>query len=98
MDRATMICSRFVGFLIVLGLFASSATPAAAQVKPGDYITVDNAYKVKDLISPGVYWRVENGMTMKIVPTERIDWPQPYKEATMALLRPASPSLAEMTS
>jgi len=55
---------------------------AGAEVKPGDYITVDNAPKVKDLVSPGVYWRVQNGMTMKIVPTERIDWPPPYKEAT----------------
>src|SRR5579862_4565979 len=52
------------------------------EVKPGDFISADNASKVKELLSPGVYWRVQHGMTMRIVPTERIDWPPPYKEAT----------------
>lgn len=62
----------------VLGNFAC----ALAEVKPGDLITPENAAKVRDLVSPGVYYKVEHGMTMKIGPTERIDWPPPYKEAT----------------
>ena len=53
-----------------------------AQVKPGDMITADNAAKVKDLISPGVYYKVKAGMTMNIVPSERVEWPPPYREAT----------------
>src|SRR5208337_2198797 len=56
--------------------------PVSAQVKPGDFITPDNSYKVKDLLSPGAYMRVEHGMSIKVEPTERIDWPQPYTEAT----------------
>ncbi len=67
--------------VLLLGLLVASM-PAAAQVKPGDFITPETTYKVKNLVSPGEFWRVENGMTMKIVPTERIDWPPPYKEAT----------------
>src|SRR5262249_1863505 len=64
-------------------LIASLAPdPARAQVKPGDFITPQNATKVKDLLSPGVYYKVERGMTMKIIPTERVDWPPPYKDAT----------------
>ena len=63
-------------------LIATTSGPVAAQVKPGDFITTENSYKVKDLVSPGVFWRVQNGMSMKIVPTERIDWPPPYKDAT----------------
>ena len=55
---------------------------ASAQISPGDFINPDNATKVKDLVSPGVYARVLHGMTMKITPTERIDWPPPYREAT----------------
>jgi hypothetical protein len=65
--------------LLALGLAWS---PATAQVKPGDFITPDNASKTKDLLSPGVYYKVERGMTMKIIPTQRVDWPPPYKEAT----------------
>ena len=81
MDSISTTRGWLVGCLVALGIFILPLT-AGAEVKPGDYITVDNASKVKDLLSPGVYWRVKNGMTMKIVPTERIDWPPPYKEAT----------------
>jgi hypothetical protein len=58
------------------------STPSQAQVKPGDFITPDNAEKVRDVVSPGVFYKVQNGMTMKIVPTERVDWPPPYMDAT----------------
>jgi Protein of unknown function (DUF1329) len=63
-------------------MLAGAVAPASAQVKPGDFITAQNASKVKDLVSPGVYYKVRHGMTMKIVPTRRIDWPPPYQEAT----------------
>ncbi len=66
---------------LAIALVATTFT-ANAQVKPGDFITPDNASKVKDLLPPGTYMRVEHGMTMKIEPTERIDWPPPYKDAT----------------
>jgi len=65
----------------VLGLALISA-PSYAQVKPGDVITPDNAAQVKDLVSPGVFYKVTHGMEMKITPTERVDWPPPYKDAT----------------
>ena len=64
--------------LAVLGL----GTPSHAQVKPGDFITPANAEKVRDVVGPGVFYKVQNGMTMKIVPTERVDWPPPYMDAT----------------
>jgi hypothetical protein len=53
-----------------------------AQVKPGDLITPQNATKVKDIVSPGTYYKLMKGMTMKIIPSGRIDWPPPYKDAT----------------
>jgi hypothetical protein len=62
--------------------FGAIASTGYAQVKPGDFITPENSYKVKTLVAPGVYYKVENGMSMKIVPTERVDWPPPYKDAT----------------
>jgi hypothetical protein len=64
--------------LALLGL----STPSHAQVKPGDFITPDNAEKVRDVVGPGVFYKVQHGMTMKIVPTERVDWPPPYMDAT----------------
>ena len=63
-------------------MVAAIAATAMGQVKPGDLITTENASKVKDLVSPGVYYKVTHNMTMKIVPTQRVDWPPPYKDAT----------------
>ena len=68
----------------VIAAVALSIWPATSQatVKPGDFITMQNAAQVKDLLSPGVYYKVTHGMTMKIIPTQRVDWPPPYKDAT----------------
>jgi hypothetical protein len=65
---------------LMLGL--TFALPASAEVKPGDVITAQNAAQVKDLVAPGVYYKVVNGMQMKIVPTSRVDWPPPYRDST----------------
>jgi hypothetical protein len=67
---------------IVVGLSLGITEVASAQVKPGDFITADNAFKAKGLLPPGTYLRVVHGMTIKVEPTERIDWPPPYTEAT----------------
>jgi hypothetical protein len=71
-----------LGFALVILIGATLAAPALAEVKPGDFITPENSYKVRDLVSPGVFFKVQHGMSMKIIPTERIDWPPPYKDAT----------------
>lgn len=71
-----------IGSATILFVLAMIARTASAQVKPGDFITADNAAKVKNLVPPGVYPRILHGMTLKVVPTERIEWPPPYTEAT----------------
>jgi hypothetical protein len=67
--------------LAVATVIVAAAT-AHAEIRPGDIITPENADKVKILVSPGVYYAVTHGMHIKIVPTERVDWPPPYKDAT----------------
>ncbi len=68
--------------LLIVALAVACASPAFADVKPGDFITADKAYQVRDLVSPGVFYKVQRGMSMKIVPAQRVDWPPPYKDAT----------------
>jgi uncharacterized protein DUF1329 len=75
---ARKIFGGVLGFLTVL-IFAAVAR---AGVKPGDTITAQNAEKVQDLVSPGVYYMVRHDMRMNIIPSDRVDWPPPYKEAT----------------
>jgi hypothetical protein len=78
---------RAVGVACAIALAAAIALSIAsglahADVRPGDVITANSAAKVKDLVAPGVYFKVLSGMSMKIVPSSRIDWPPPYKDAT----------------
>jgi Protein of unknown function (DUF1329) len=68
--------------VIVAGFALVAAGAALAQVRPGDFITPENATKVKSLVSPGVFYKVQNGMTMKILPSQRVPWPPPYRDAT----------------
>jgi Protein of unknown function (DUF1329) len=67
---------------IVVVFFACSAVASATPIKAGDVITPDTASEVADLVSPGNLVLVKQGMRMKIVPTERLEWPPPYKSAT----------------
>lgn len=67
--------------LLLLQAFAFSILSIAA-VTPGDVITNENAATVANLVSPGNFVLVEQGMRLTIVPTGRLDWPPPYKAAT----------------
>jgi Protein of unknown function (DUF1329) len=67
---------------IALFTFTLPQTAFGGPVKPGDLITPDNAAAVADLASPGNYVLVKQGMRMNIEPTERLEWPPPYKSAT----------------
>jgi hypothetical protein len=68
--------------LLLLPLAALIAGRAQAQVKPGDTITKNNANLVRNLVSPGNLVLVQQGMQLNIVPTEKLEWPPPYKSAT----------------
>jgi len=76
--------TRKVALTSIIAILAVgiSPRPAASEVHPGEIITPDKAEQVRDLVSPGVYYKVVGGMTMKIVPTGRVEWPPPYQEAT----------------
>jgi hypothetical protein len=77
---------RLLSLRIVTGTLLATIlwawTPAQAVVKPGDIITKDNANKVIELLSPGNYMLVQEGMQLRIVPTDKLDWPPPFKAAT----------------
>jgi hypothetical protein len=68
--------------MLTIAVALMGAITAQAQVKPGDVITRENASKVKALVSPGSYLLVQDGMSMNIVPSGRLEWPVPYIEAT----------------
>src|SRR5580692_86651 len=69
------------GFTLLLALVVANGW-SFAQVKPGDMITYQNMDKVKDLVGQGVMYKLNQGMSMKVVVPSRMDWPPPFKEAT----------------
>ncbi len=71
-----------LGIIATLGIAVALPAISSAAVKPGDVITPENAAKVRQIVTPGVYYMVTRGMQMDIVPTTRIDWPPPYRDAT----------------
>jgi hypothetical protein len=79
--EAEMKVKLEVVILAAFSILAIAGSPRAG-VNPGDTITTDQADKVADLVSPGNLILVKQGMTLKIVPTERLEWPPPYKSAT----------------
>ena len=76
--------NRILRLSVRLLALTMALAPALAwgQVKPGDVITKDNAAKVADLLSPGNYALVQEGMQMRIVPSGKLEWPPPYTQAT----------------
>jgi len=68
--------------ILALAAVCFLAPAVNAQVEPGDVITPANSAKVANLVSPGNYQLVRQGMIMRIVPTSQLDWPPPYKAAT----------------
>ena len=59
-----------VTFAQVLAFALLAGSAARAEFKPGDLITKHNASKVQDLLSPGNYILVQQGMQLNIVPTK----------------------------
>jgi len=80
----TALMRGSLGLSLILAVVSCVSKPSKvfAQVKPGDFVTPDRSESIRNLVSPGVYARIQRGMTMKIVPTQRIEWPPPYREAT----------------
>lgn len=67
---------------VITVLMLADCYRAHADVQPGDDITKSNADKVAGLVSPGNLILVKQGMRIHVVPTGRVEWPPPYKNAT----------------
>ncbi len=85
MNRALLLTIAITALIVgVKPAFAAELkqVPAAQQVKPGDHITKENASKISDLVSPGNYVLVRQGMEMNIVPAKDYNWPAPFWSST----------------
>src|ERR1700752_49939 len=67
---------------ILLFVSAALVSPSAADVKPGDVITRDNASQASGLLPPSVELMLRYGMKMTIVPYERCPLPKADLQGT----------------
>ena len=72
--------TRIVG--AALGVLLLTSGLAGAQVQVGDKITIATADKVKDNVSPAMYWLVKHGWPMTIAETQKITLRKAFVEAT----------------
>ena len=68
--------------LALMSMALASNTLAAEAAKPGDTIDKNNASQAADLLSPGNLVLVQRGMQIHVIPTDKLDWPPPYKTAS----------------
>jgi hypothetical protein len=69
-------------FAALLMIVAGATGLHAAGVQPGANINKDNAGQVQDLVSPGNLVLVQRGMQIHVIPSEKLEWPPPYKSAS----------------
>jgi len=60
-ERYSMRTSPRSSLVIAALALLTAVGPVGADVVPGDVITKANADKVKDLVSPGMFWCVQHG-------------------------------------
>src|SRR5438105_7276870 len=73
--------TALVALLYAFTMIAATAEAAQAPA-PGTASTPESADTIQDLVSPGNYQLVKQGMRMNIVAPGRLEWPPPYKSAT----------------
>jgi len=66
--------------------FATGATAAslaeAPTLRPGTVIDRNNVDKFAEALNPAMTYAIAHGLSVKVVPTERVEWPTPYQQAT----------------
>jgi hypothetical protein len=67
----------FVGALMI-----SVAARAEVQIRAGDEIGPNQASKVSAFVSPGTLQLIRQGMQIKVVAPQALEWPPPYRTAT----------------
>ncbi len=59
-----------------------AGAPAAASAPPGTTIDSGNLARFASLVPSALAFAIEHGLTVHVVPTRRIQWPQAYQRAT----------------
>jgi hypothetical protein len=84
MKRLMFIATALLAFTLAgdragTGLAGSAAIGSLA---PGTVIDADNVQRFTQFLNPGMVFAIDHGLKIKVMPTEPVDWPQQYQQAT----------------
>jgi uncharacterized protein DUF1329 len=66
-----------------VGAGTGVASPAGnAGLAPGTIVDANNVQGFRQFLNPGMLFAVNHGLKIKVIPAERVDWPQKYQQAT----------------
>src|ERR1700687_2872236 len=73
--------------ILALTLAVSSGAQAASlaegpPLRPGTVIDRNNVNKFAEALSPAMSYAISHGLSVKVAPTQRVEWPAPYQQAT----------------
>jgi Protein of unknown function (DUF1329) len=86
MEKQTWLKTLGLVVVLVLALgFATGAIAASAEeapLRPGTVIDRSNVDKFAEALSPAMYYAIAHGLSVKTAPSQKIEWPAPYQQAT----------------
>lgn len=83
--HAWMKTSGLVVVLVLALGFATCALAASLEgppLRPGTIIDRSNVDRFAGALNPAMYYAITHGLSVKIAPSQRIEWPAPYQQAT----------------
>ena len=84
-NRTWMKTSRLVLVLVLALGFATGALAASIDqppLRPGAVIDRSNLDQFAEVLNPAMSYAIAHGLSIKVVPSERVEWPAPYQQAT----------------
>ncbi len=77
-----MIARLLLVTLTTTAVVFATVASAAADIKPGDFVSKKNIEEAREFLHPGLEWCVEHGLVMEIVPYQKATYPPVYQAAT----------------
>ena len=84
MKRFMFIASALLAFTLGGDRAGTGVASLAGDpgLTPGTVIDRTNVQGFTQFLNPGMIFAVDHGLKIKVLPPERVDWPQHYQQAT----------------
>src|ERR1700716_4132681 len=87
MERHSWLKTSGLVVVLVSALGFATGALAASLAEgpapgPGTVIDRSNVNKFAEVLNPAMYYAISHRLSVKVMPSQRIEWPAPYQQAT----------------